>query len=78
DNPSFPIATAAVSYFDPNNSNALAIHVFSTDGYSVTERYITSNGNGWQTGPLNQSGTAVSATAWNDSAGSHIRVYCTS
>ena len=47
DNPAFPIATASVSYFDPNNANALTLMVFSTDGYQVTQRYATSNGNGW-------------------------------
>lgn len=78
DNPQFPIATATVSYFDPNNGNALTLHVFSTDGYRVTQRYATSNGSGWVTGAFDEPGSAVSATTWNDSAGSHVRVYCTS
>jgi hypothetical protein len=78
DNPKYPIATASVSYFDPNNANALNIHVFSTDGYTVTERYAVSNeSGGWMTGEFNQPGSAVSATAWVDSAGAHVRVYCT-
>lgn len=78
DNPAFPIGTASVSYFDPNNSNSLNIHVFSTDGYSVTERYAVSNqSSGWMTGQFNQPGSAVSATSWVDGAGAHIRVYCT-
>ena len=76
-NPSYPIATASVSFFDPNDGNALNVHVFSTDGYNVTQRYILSTGGGWTTGQFNQPGSAVSATAWVDSGGAHVRVYCT-
>jgi hypothetical protein len=70
---SYPIGTAAISWFDSNNQ--LHIRVYSTDGYTVTER--CADGQGWTTGEFSQPGGAVSATCWNDSAGVHLRVYCT-
>ncbi|HVJ02990.1 MAG TPA: hypothetical protein VM662_12465 [Sphingomonas sp.] len=72
DNPSFPVATASVSWFD--SSNQLHIRVYSTDGYTVTERCM--DGNGWTTG-FSMPGSDVSATVWNASDGAHIRVYAT-
>lgn len=76
-NPNYPIGTASVSFFDPNNGNSLTLHVFSTDGYTVTQRYSAGGTNGWVTGGFNEPGSAVSTTAWLDSAGAHVRVYCT-
>jgi hypothetical protein len=70
-----PIGTAAVSWFD--GGGGLHIRVYSTDGYTVTERCADPGGGGWTTGSFSQPGSAVSATCWNDSAGTHIRVYCT-
>ncbi len=75
DNPSFPIGTAVVSWFNPAGS--LHVRVYSTDGYSVTERCNDQGGPGWVTGQFKQAGSAVSATAWVASDGAHIRVYCT-
>lgn len=75
--PAYPLATAAVSFIDPQNNNNLAIHVFATDGYNVTQRYITGTSGGWQTGPLNVPGSHVSATSWTAGGGVQIRVYAT-
>jgi len=73
DNPNFPIATAAINWFD--SSGQLHIRVYSSDGYTVTER--CADGGGWTTGQFSQPGAAVSATCWSASDGIHIRVYCT-
>lgn len=70
-----PIGTAVVSWFD--TSGGLHIRVYSTDGYTVTERCADAGGSGWTNGDFKQAGSQVSATCWNDSAGTHIRVYCT-
>jgi len=75
DNPSFPVATAAISWID--SQGGLHVHVYSSDGYNVVERYVNSGSGGWQTGTLNAPGSDVSATCWQDSDGDHIRVYCT-
>ena len=75
DNPSFPIATAAINWFDSNGD--LHIRVYSTDGYNVIERCADTGTNGWTAGSFSQPGSQVSATTWADSAGQHIRVYCT-
>jgi hypothetical protein len=72
DNPSYPIGTASVSWFDKNGQ--LNIRVYSTDGYTVTEQYNA--GNGWLVGATFP-GSNVSATVWSDSEGEHIRVYAT-
>lgn len=73
DNENFPIATAAVNWFD--TSNQLHIRVYSTDGYNITERCWDSQG--WTTGGFAAPGGAVSATAWTASDGAHVRVYAT-
>ena len=73
DNPSFPIGTAAINWID--GGGQLHIRVYSTDGYNVIER--CADGGPWTTGQFKQSGSQVSATCWQDSAGEHIRVYCT-
>ena len=73
DGSSFPVATAAINWIDPNGQ--LHIRVYSTDGYTVTER--CADGQGWTTGEFSQPGSAVSATYWQVSDGVHIRVYCT-
>ena len=73
DNPNFPISTAAVSWIDSGGQPH--IRVYSCDAYTVIERCY--DGAGWQTGEFEQPGSAVSATSWSDSAGIHIRVYCT-
>lgn len=72
DNPSYPISTCACSWFDSNGT--LEIHVFSCDGYTITERYT--NGGGWITGSTFQ-GSDASVTTWADSAGQHVRLYAT-
>ena len=72
-NPSFPQSTAAINWFD--SSGQLHIRVYSTDGYTVTER--CADGQGWTTGAFSQPGSAVSATCWTAGGGIHIRVYCT-
>ena len=74
DNPNFPLATAAISWTD--SSGNLHIRVYSTDGYNVSERGIDSGGS-WFTGAFSEPGSAVSATCWNASDGTHLRVYCT-
>jgi hypothetical protein len=68
-----PIATASVSWLDP--SGQAHIRVYSTDGYTVTERCL--DGQSWLDGKFSEAGSAVSATCWNDAGGTHIRVYCT-
>ena len=70
-----PIATAAINWSDSNG--ALHIRVYSTDGYTVSERCIDAGGS-WYTGAFNEPGSAVSATCWTASDGVHLRVYCTS
>ena len=71
---SYPIGTAAISWFD--SSGGLHIRVYSTDGYHVTERCMDPEG-GWKTGAFAEAGSQVSATCWNDGEGVHLRVYCT-
>jgi len=68
-----PIGTASVSWVD--SSGNLSIHVYWTDGYTVSERMFSNNA--WTTGGFSQPGEQVSATVWQDSGGVHIRVYCT-
>lgn len=70
----YPIGTAAVSWQD---DAGLHIRVYSTDGYTVTERCSDTGGSGWATGQFSQPGAAVSATLWQTDAGVSIRVYCT-
>ena len=71
--PSTPIATAAVNWLDSNGQ--VHLRVYSTDGYTVTERCW--DGNGWSDGSFKASGEAVSATSWQGGGGLSIRVYCT-
>ncbi|WP_114953584.1 fucose-binding lectin protein [Sphingosinicella terrae] len=73
DNPNYPISTAVVSWVDSGGQDH--IRVYSCDAYTVIERCY--DGAGWQIGDFKQAGSAVSATSWNDSAGVHLRVYCT-
>jgi hypothetical protein len=73
DHPNFPIGTASLNWFD--SSGQLHIRVYSCDGYNVIER--CNDGQGWTTGEFSEAGSQVSATTWADSAGQHIRVYCT-
>lgn len=68
-----PIGTASVCWLD--SSNNLHIRVYSTDGYTVTER--CADGGGWTDGGLSVPGSAVSAICWTASDGTHIRVYAT-
>lgn len=72
DNPSFPIATCATSWFD--TSHQLHIRVYSSDGYTITEQ--CADGNGWTSGATFP-GSQASVTSWADSAGQHIRLYVT-
>lgn len=76
DMPSDVVSTAAVNWFD--SSNGLHIRVYSTDGYTVSERCADAGSPDWTTGSFSQPGSAVSATAWTASDGVHIRIYCTS
>lgn len=72
-NPNYPVDTAAVSWLD--NGGQIHLRVYSSDGYSVTERCW--DGAGWTDGGFKQSGGNVSATCWQNQAGANIRVYCT-
>ena len=67
------ISTAAVNWLD--SSGTIHIRVYSTDGYTVTERCW--DGNGWSNGSFSGQGEAVSATSWMGPGGLSIRVYCT-
>jgi Fungal fucose-specific lectin len=69
----FPIDTAAINWVD--SSGEVHIRVYSSDGYTVTERCW--DGSGWSNGSFSQAGSVVSATSWQASDGLHIRVYCT-
>lgn len=66
------VSTAALSWFD--SAGQLHIRIYSSDGYTVTER--CADGQGWTTGSFSQAGGSVSATCWQQD-GTHIRVYCT-
>lgn len=70
--PSYPIDTAAVSWID--TSNIAQLHVFSSDGYTVTERYWA--GSSWATGSFSAQGSQVSATAYVLNGQPYLRVYC--
>ena len=74
DDPSFPVATAAISWVDSAGTH---IRVYSCDGYNVVERCADPGTAGWAAGAFSAPGSDVSATCWQDSAGVHIRVYCT-
>jgi len=72
--PSYPIDTAAISWVD---SNGIAqLHVFSSDGYNVTQRYWA--GSGWATGSFAAPGSQVSATVYVLQGQPYLRVYCNS
>jgi len=75
-NPFLPVATASVSWVDPQG---LHIHVFTTDGFTVTERAMVPGQSGWINGTLPATAEAndISAACWVDSDGGHIRLYCT-
>jgi len=70
--PSFPVGTAAVSWLD--TSGTVHIRVYSTNGYTVTERCW--DGASWTNGGFSQPGEQVSATSWQGPGGLSIRVYC--
>ena len=70
--PSFPVGTAAVSWLD--TSGTVHIRVYSTNGYTVTERCW--DGESWTNGGFSQPGEQVSATSWQGPGGLSIRVYC--
>ena len=67
------VHSAAVNWFD----GAIHIRVYSSDGYTVTERAIDQPNVNWTTTSFSAPGSAVSATSWLASDGAHIRVYCT-
>jgi len=69
------IATASASWVDAQGK--IHLHVFSTDGFTVTERVVAPTPSGWADGTLSQPANAISATAWVDANGGHVRVYCT-
>ena len=70
--PNFPVGTAVVSWLDTAGTDH--IRVYSTDGYTVTERCW--DGASWTNGEFSQPGEQVSATVWQGSGGVSIRVYC--
>ena len=72
--PEFPATAAAVSYIDGNGQSI--IHVFTSDGYTVTDKVWT--GSGWQAGTFSQPGHQVTATAYVVSGMACLRVYCIS
>jgi hypothetical protein len=72
DNSSYPISTCAASWFD--SAHTLHIRVYSSDGYTITER--CNDGQGWVTG-ASFKGNQASVTVWQDSTGEHIRLYVT-
>ena len=72
--PNMPIGTASVSWAD---SNGLNLRVYSTDGYTVTERAWSDAAGSWSEGAFKQPGETVSATAVVGQNGLQIRVYCT-
>ena len=62
-----PVGTASVSWIDTNDIAQL--HVYSTDGYNITERYWA--GSGWTTGGFTAQGGQVSPvnSSYNDRRG---------
>ena len=71
--PKNSIDTAAVNWLD--SGGTVHIRVYSSDGYTVTERCW--DGSGWTDGAFSATGGTVSATSWQGSGGLSIRVYCT-
>jgi len=71
-NPHFPSNSAAASYI--NSSGNSVIHVFVSDGYTVTDKIW--NGSAWQPGTFSAPGHTVSATAYIVSGMPCLRVYC--
>ena len=69
--PNMPVGTAAVAWNDGTSDH---IHVYSTDGYNVTERVW--NGQVWADGSFKASGEQVSATCYQAAGTVRIRVYC--
>ncbi len=70
-----PVGTASTSWVD--NGGQVHIRVYSTDGYTITERCW--DGSGWYEGSLGSIGAQggqVSATSWYEGGTSYIRVYC--
>lgn len=74
DKVNYPVSTAAVHWID--SAGGLHVRVYTCDGYMVQER-STESGQ-WTNGTLHVAASHVSAIAWADSAGAHVRVYCTS
>lgn len=72
DNPNFPISTASVSWVD--SGGQVQLRIYTCDGYTVIDRCFDGS---WTTGQFKQAGSAVSATCWQASGASYIRVYCT-
>ena len=70
--PPMPIGTAAVSWIDTNNIAQL--HVYSTDGNNITERYWA--GSAWASTNFLAKGGQVSATCYVLNGQPYIRVYC--
>src|SRR3712207_2973675 len=70
--PKTSIETAAVSWLD--GGGQIHLRVYSSDGYTVTERCW--DGSGWYDGGFTPKGENVAATAWTTSD-ANIRVYCT-
>ena len=66
----YSVDSAAVSWYD----GTVHIRVYSTDGYTATERCW--DGSGWTDGAFKQQAGLVSATSWENN-GIFIRVYCT-
>lgn len=73
-NPHFASNSAVASYIDSSGNSV--IHVFVSDGYTVTEKVWS--GGGWQTGYLSVPGHTVSATAYSVGGSNCLRVYCVS
>jgi hypothetical protein len=72
--PNMPVGTASVSWTD---SNGLNIRVYSTDGYTVSERAWSDSAGSWSNGSFSQQGETVSATCSPTPSGVYLRVYCT-
>jgi hypothetical protein len=70
--PKNSVNTASTSWLDHNGT--IHIRVYSSDGYTVTERCW--DGSGWFDGAFTAPGESASATSWSTSD-INLRVYCT-
>lgn len=70
--PNMPVGTASIAWVDGGGNSHL--RVYSTDGYTVTERQWDINA--WTTGSFSAPGAQVSATCYQTGGGVSIRVYC--